>query len=106
MAYLSLILLGIFLYYLIKVGIRVYGMYRKVHDAANFFRDFNGHNRHYGNTYGRGTDTQSGNRNGSARSGRTTPSGDVIEDRRTEDEINRKIFTQEEGEYVDYEEVN
>ena len=34
-----------------------------------------------------------------------TTTGDVIEDRRTEDEINRRIFTQDEGEYVDFEEV-
>lgn len=104
-ALLSLILLGIFLYYLIKVGIRVYGMYRKVHDAANFFRDINGQNGRYNNTYGSGTDNRSGGRTGSTRASHTTSTGDVIEDRRTEDEINRKIFTQEEGEYVDYEEV-
>ncbi len=104
-ALLSLILLVIFLYYLIKVGIRVYGMYRKVRDAANLFRDINGQSGRYDNTYGSGTDNRSSSRTGSTRASHTTPTGDVIEDRRTEDEINRKIFTQEEGEYVDYEEV-
>ena len=60
---------------------------------------------------GFGSSPNTGNSNsqtsGNASSSRryTTTTGDVIEDRRTEDEINRRIFTQDEGEYVDFEEV-
>lgn len=101
-----LILLAIFLYYIIKVGINLYGIYRKVHDAANTFRQFNGRGPQYGNNYGNSNAGGSNGGQGYQRTAHTAPNGDVIEDRRTEDEINRKIFTQEEGEYVDFEEVN
>lgn len=90
MTILSLILLGIVLYYIIKVGLRFYSIYRKVHEATKQFRDFSQQGMQHDN--------------GSQRMRHTTSSGDIIEDRRTEDEINRKIFTKEEGEYVDFEE--
>lgn len=63
-----------------------------------------------GSTYGGNRSANGNNGHGSYDSGSrqrttTTSSGDVVEDRRSEYEINRKIFTKEEGEYVDFEEL-
>lgn len=95
------ILLLIFLYYVVKGALKLFSIYRKIHNAAKQFQNFGGYT-HYGQDtrQGAGTASASQSRNGST----TTATGEVIEDRRTEDEINRKIFTQEEGEYVDFEE--
>ena len=98
MGLLLYILLFIFIYYTVKVAWKFYGIYRKLHDATKQFRDFS--NSQSSNAYSQSSASQS-----SASQSSTTPTGEIIEDRRTEDEINRKIFTQEEGEYVDYEEV-
>lgn len=48
-----------------------------------------------------GSHQQNGADRGSRSYGRT-PDDEVIIDRRTPDEANRKIFTEGEGEYVDY----
>lgn len=114
MGLLLYILLFIFLYYTIKVAWKFYGIYRKLHDVTKQFRDFGNSHGNGGYTAG-GAQTNDGSRQTSAGNSAyrgntyskssTTPTGEVVEDRRTEDEINRKIFTQEEGEYVDYEEV-
>lgn len=88
------ILLFIFIYYVIKVALKFYDIYRKIHNATKQFRNFDSHENvnHYKK------------QNSSNNNTTTTSTGEIIEDRRTEDEINRKIFTQEEGEYVDFEE--
>lgn len=88
------ILLFIFIYYVIKVALKFYDIYRKIHNATKQFRDFDSQENvnHYKK------------QNSSNNNTTTTSTGEIIEDRRTEDEINRKIFTQEEGEYVDFEE--
>lgn len=113
MGLLLYILLFIFLYYTIKVAWKFYGIYRKLHDVTKQFRDFGNSQGNGGYTAGGAQSsgsrqTSSGNsayRGNTYSSSSTTPTGEVVEDRRTEDEINRKIFTREEGEYVDYEEV-
>lgn len=98
------IMLFIFLCCAGRVALKFYSLYRKLHDVTRQFRDFS-------NGQAQGWDQrqqstwQGGNAGGSQQAKTsTTPTGEVIEDRRTEDEINRKIFTQEEGEYVDFEE--
>ena len=85
-------LLFLFLYFVCKAALKVYSIYRRLHDVTKQFRDFNaGQNAGNSSSSYRRTST-------------TTPTGEVVEDRRTEDEINRKIFTREEGEYIDFEE--
>ena len=88
MAILLYRLLFIVSYSVAKVAWKFYTIYRKLHDATRQFREFSS-----------GQDASGYNSYST-----TTSTGEVIEDRRTEDEINRKIFTQEEGEYVDFEE--
>lgn len=113
MAFLLYLLLFIFVYSVVRVAWKFFTIYRKLHDVTRQFRDFSsGQNASGYGSYGTsaggsyGTSSQSGNDSGSqySRQSTTTSTGEVIEDRRTEDEINRKIFTQEEGEYVDFEE--
>lgn len=87
MGLLLYILLFIFVYCVAKVAWKFYTLYRRLHDVTRQFRDFSA-----GQTAER------------PHASTTTPTGEVVEDRRTEDEINRKIFTQEEGEYIDFEE--
>lgn len=108
MGLLLYILLFIVLYYIAKVAWKFYTVYRRLHEATKQFRDFSsGQNA---SAYGYSS-TSRGNTSGSydeskasRRTTTTTPTGEVVEDLRTEDEINRKIFTQEEGEYIDFEE--
>lgn len=113
MAILLYLLLFLFVYSVAKVAWKFFTLYRKLHDATRQFREFSsGQNASgygsYGNAAGGGygNASQAGNDSGNqySRQSTTTSTGEVIEDRRTEDEINRKIFTQEEGEYVDFEE--
>lgn len=118
------IILFFFIYWGIRAAIKLFVIFRQIHKVKKQFDDLNGNNPFGDNAQGGfGNDTshsgfgsnpntgytQTGNgqTNGNAGSSRryTTTTGDVIEDRRTEDEINRRIFTQEEGEYVDFEEV-
>lgn len=93
MAILLYLLLFIFIYSVAKVAWKFYTIYRKLHNVTKQFREFSSSQ----NTSGYNTNQYSSQST-------TTATGEVIEDRRTEDEINRKIFTQEEGEYVDFEE--
>lgn len=114
-------ILSVLLFFLLySVGValwRFYTVYRKVREATRQFRDFSGtrNSSAYGNgakqdnanrrdTYGGSNNSNSSYGSGSGRRTTTTPSGDVVEDRRSEYEINRKIFTKEEGEYIDFEE--
>lgn len=103
MALLLYTLLFLFIYLIGRVAWKFYSIYRKLHDATKQFRDFG--TQQNGSAYGYQTGQEHNYRSSSANSRTTTQTGDVIEDRRTEDKINRKIFTQEEGEYVDFEEV-
>ena len=103
MALLLYTLLFLFIYLIGRVAWKFYSIYRKLHNATKQFRDFG--TQQNGSAYGYQTGQEHDYRSSSANSRTTTQTGDVIEDRRTEDKINRKIFTQEEGEYVDFEEV-
>ena len=115
-------ILSVLLFFLLySVGVaawRLYTVYRKVREATRQFRNFGGarnssaygNNGKQGSTYGDNRSANGNNGYGSYDSGSrqrttTTSSGDVVEDRRSEYEINRKIFTKEEGEYVDFEEL-
>lgn len=84
--FLFIILLGIF----IVVGVVAYKIYRTFHSVKKQFKGFRGQD----------------NGNGQSRQQYRQTSGDdeIIIDRRTPDEMNRKIFSKNEGEYVDYEE--
>ena len=95
MSILLYLLLFLFLYFGAKVAWKFYTLYRRLHNVTKQFRDFSSSQNASG--YGSYDNQYS-------RQSTTTSTGEVIEDRRTEDEINRKIFTQEEGEYVDFEE--
>ena len=119
------IILFFFIYWGIRGAIKLFVIFRQIHKVKKQFDDlnkqWNGNNPFgdnaqggFGNGSSRngfGSSPNTGNSNsqtsGNASSSRryTTTTGDVIEDRRTEDEINRRIFTQDEGEYVDFEEV-
>lgn len=113
------IILLFFIYWGIRAAIKLFVIFRQIHKVKKQFDDlnkqWNGNNPFGGNAQGGFgsnpntgyTQTGNGQTNGNAGSSRryTTTTGDVIEDRRTEDEINRRIFTQDEGEYVDFEEV-
>lgn len=122
------IILLFFIYWGIRAAIKLFVIFRQIHKVKKQFDDlnkqWNGNNPFGDNAQGGfgndtshsgfGSDpntgytqTDNGQTNGNAGSARryTTTTGDVIEDRRTEDEINRRIFTQDEGEYVDFEEV-
>lgn len=103
MALLLYTLLFLFIYLIGRVAWKFYSIYRKLHNATKQFRDFGAQQN--GSAYGYQSGQENNYRSSSTNSRTTTPTGDVIEDRRTEDKINRKIFTQEEGEYVDFEEV-
>lgn len=103
MAILLYTLLFLIIYIIGIVAWKFYSIYRKLHNATKQFRDFGAQQN--GSAYGYQTGQEHNYRSSSANSRTTTQTGDVIEDRRTEDKINRKIFTQEEGEYVDFEEV-
>ena len=119
------IILFFFIYWGIRGAIKLFVIFRQIHKVKKQFdnlnKQWNGNNPFGDNAkggFGNGTsrsgfgsspNTRNSNSqtSGNASSSRryTTTTGDVIEDRRTEDEINRRIFTQDEGEYVDFEEV-
>lgn len=79
----------IFLAGIFFVGIVAYRIYRSVKDAAQQFRNF-------GNT--------SGNTASGTAGGRRYGGDDTIIDRRDSDRAKRRIFSDNEGEYVDFEE--
>lgn len=82
----NLILLIIFVAFVI-VCVTAFRIYRSLHNIKRKFNSASG-------------------RNGSSRQryGGRTDDDEVIIDRRTPDEANRKIFSKNEGEYVDFEE--
>lgn len=84
--FLFIILLGIF----IVVGVVAYKIYRTFHSVKKQFKGFRGQDN------GNGQDRQQYRQ--------TSCDDEIIIDRRTPDEMNRKIFSKNEGEYVDYEE--
>ncbi|CCY81829.1 putative uncharacterized protein [Prevotella sp. CAG:1185] len=84
--FIFLILLAVF----IVVGIVAYKIYRTVHSVKKQFNSFKGKDND------RATERQ--------QYSRTSTEEEIIIDRRTPDEMNRKIFSKSEGEYVDYEE--
>lgn len=84
--FLFIILLGIF----IVVGVVAYKIYRTFHSVKKQFKGFRGQDN------GNGQDRQQYRQ--------TSDDNEIIIDRRTPDEMNRKIFSKNEGEYVDYEE--
>lgn len=84
--FIFLILLAVF----IVVGIVAYKIYRTVHSVKKQFNNFK--NKDNDKT----TERQ--------QYSRTSTEEEIIIDRRTPDEMNRKIFSKSEGEYVDYEE--
>lgn len=100
MAILLYTLLFLIIYIIGIVAWNFFRIYRRLRKATKQFRDFDAQQN--GSAYG---GQEQDYRSSSTNSRTTTQTGDVIEDRRTEDKINRKIFTQEEGEYVDFEEV-
>lgn len=85
--FLFIILLGIF----IVVGVVAYKIYRTFHSVKKQFKGFRGQDN--GNGQGRQQQYR-----------QTSGDDEIIIDRRTPDEMNRKIFSKNEGEYVDYEE--
>lgn len=85
--FLFIILLGIF----IVVGVVAYKIYRTFHSVKKQFKGFRGQDRQQ---YGQGRQQYR----------QTSGDDEIIIDRRTPDEMNRKIFSKNEGEYVDYEE--
>ena len=90
-------LLFLFLYFVCKAALKVYSIYRRLHDVTKQFRDFNAGQNAGG--YGNGTYNNTTYGSNAGTTGNSSSSY-----RRTEDEINRKIFTREEGEYIDFEE--
>lgn len=84
--FLFIILLGIF----IVVGVVAYKIYRTFHSVKKQFKGFRG--------------KDNGNGQGRQQYRQTSDDNEIIIDRRTPDEMNRKIFSKNEGEYVDYEE--
>lgn len=88
MTFLDLILL-LFLAFLIYGGVKAYRFYRRIHAATQQFRDA---------MRGNGGQADSAQR---ART-TTTDDGETIIDTRPTDEVNKKIFPKDEGEYVDY----
>lgn len=84
--FLFIILLGTF----IIVGVVAYKIYRTFHSVKKQFKGFRGQG--------------DGNGQGRQQYGQTSGDDEIIIDRRSPDEMNRKIFSKNEGEYVDYEE--
>lgn len=79
----------IFLAGIFFVGMLVYRIYRSIHEVRRQFRNF-------GQGGGNGTDGRY--------SGHRQDNDEVIIDHRDEDKANRRIFSDNEGEYVDFEE--
>lgn len=101
------LLLLFFIYWGARLAIGAWRIFRQVNNVRKQFDDINRQwSGQTGNTSQGSAQQQRGSSQGEQSTRRTsTASGDIIEDRRTEDEINRKIFAQDEGEYVDFEEV-
>lgn len=98
--FLFIILLGIF----IVVGVVAYKIYRTFHSVKKQFKGFRGQDNGNGQDrqqYGQGRQQY---RQGRQQYRQTSDDDEIIIDRRTPDEMNRKIFSKNEGEYVDYEE--
>lgn len=97
----------LFIYLVVNGIIKAYQIYRQIHRVKKQFDDLNRQWNGGSYTNAGGTSHAGNNSSTSDRTTRqyTTPSGDIVEDRRAEDEISRKLFTQDEGEYVDFEEV-
>lgn len=91
--FLFIILLGIF----IVVGVVAYKIYRTFHSVKKQFKGFRGQDN------GNGQDRQQYGQ-GWQQYRQTSGDDEIIIDQRTPDEMNRKIFSKNEGEYVDYEE--
>lgn len=100
------LLLLFFIYWGARLAIGAWRIFRQVNNVRKQFDDINRQWSGQTGSASQGSAQQRGSSQGEQSSRRTsTASGDIIEDRRTEDEINRKIFAQDEGEYVDFEEV-
>ena len=86
-AFFSFILL-IFFCVFVAVCVVAFRVYRSFRSMASKFNDF-----------------KSGSKRSSySRGGQSAAADETIIDRRTPDEVNRKIFSKNEGEYVDFEE--
>lgn len=101
------LLLLFFIYWGARLAIGAWRIFRQINNVRRQFDDIN---RQWSGQTGSASRGSARQPNSSAREEQptrrtSTQSGDIIEDRRTEDEINRKIFAQDEGEYVDFEEV-
>lgn len=107
MKLISFLLLLFFIYWAVRIAIGAYRIYSKISQAKKQFDDINRQWSEAAGYSSYGADSHQRADTGNSQTARrhTTESGDIIEDRRTEDEINRKIFTHDEGEYVDFEEV-
>lgn len=99
------IILLFVVYWGVRFAIWLFTIYRQIHKAKKQFDQLNEQwERATGYSNGNSSSrTQASDTTGSRR--HTTSTGEVVEDRRTENEINRKIFSKDEGEYVDFEEV-
>lgn len=101
------LLLLFFIYWGARLALGAWRIFRQINNVRKQFDDIN---RQWSGQTGSASEGSARQPGGSARREQSarrtsTPSGDIIEDRRTEDEINRKIFAHDEGEYVDFEEV-
>lgn len=87
----------LFLVIMTAIGVILYSLYRSFHDTARLFKD---------RMTGKNRQRNKGNfkkRNYFYRS--RTENGDVIIDKRDPVKINQKIFKKNEGEYVDFKEI-
>lgn len=82
-------LLVVFLVTIAIVGFAVWRAWRRVHKAVNQFNS----------QFGTGTQQEAPRQQRTT----TTDSGETIIDTRSQEEVNQKIFSKDEGEYVDYE---
>ncbi|ETD16014.1 MULTISPECIES: DUF4834 family protein [Prevotellaceae] len=84
--FLNFILL-VFIAIVLIIALFAYRLYSQIHQAAdNFRRQMNKHHHHSSHTHSEAGDEE------------------TIIDRRTLQEANKKIFSKDEGEYVDYQE--
>lgn len=101
MVVLSYLLLFLIIYFLVKGILFFLRIYRSIHNATRQFRDFEARQTHRS---ARAAGSSGGEQPYSTDGGNYSSGVETIHDTRTEDEINRKIFTGEEGEYVEFEE--
>lgn len=96
-------LLIVFLVAIAIIAFTVWRAWRKVHSVVNQFNEqFGGQGSQQGSAHRQSANGQDSN--GQQRT-TTTDSGETIIDTRTEEQVNQKIFSKDEGEYVDYKEV-